>query len=115
MLGCQKDSSMENDFQDTMSIDDYDDQHLDSFNGLHENEEPDVIIDRFDNRRPSYPQTSRPRPDAHKESNIYDDKYLYEAFGYQHESERDRPSHRPFNDNGPPIIDKNYHSRPPAR
>ena len=105
MLGCQQASSQDND--------DYDDQHLNSFNGLDDNDEPDVIIDRFDNRRPSYSQ--RPRPDSHKDSNVYEDKYLYEAFGYQHDSERDRPSHRPFNNNGPTIIDKNYRPRPQSR
>ena len=75
-------------------------------------------IDRVYNthRRPVTKWKPEPYPSR---PNIYNDKNIYEAFNSEGSDERrgehDRPmaAHRPFDDNGPPIVDRNYYSRPP--
>ena len=68
------------------------------------------------NRRPVTKWKPEPYPSR---PNIYEDKNIYDAFNYEASDERrgeqDRPlaAHRPFDNNGPPIVDRNYYSRPP--
>ena len=60
---------------------------------------------RYENNdRPAYPE----RP------NIYKDKHIYDAFNYDSDSSRGelRPAHRPFINNGPAIVDRDYISKP---
>ena len=79
---------------------------------------PEYIIDRYDtNRRPEYPSR---RPEYPSRPNIYQDKNIYHAWNYdsgtRDYSSHPRPpaeaAHRPFDNNGPPIVDKSYVSRP---
>ena len=80
-----------------------------------EEEDPYQVldVDRWDNRlnRPSaYPQKNSGRP------TIYDEDDITKAWGSDHRlpyDSSDRPAQRPFKDDGPPIVDKDYVSRPP--
>ena len=69
----------------------------------HDHDESVILdVDRFDD--------SHRRPDYHQfkdQNNAYNDEDLYDAFNYGDYSISVRPSHRPFNNNGPAIIDRN--------
>ena len=95
---------------------DLDDMHYDvPEDSEEEDEDPYQVLDidrNYDNRRPSYPQKNSGRP------TIYDEDDLTNAWGSDRRPYRpdssDTPAHRPFDKNdGPPIVDRDYVSRPP--
>ena len=101
-LGCQDLDDMQLDYQE-----DSEEEEEDPYQVLD--------IDRWDmrNKRPSsYPQKNSGRP------TVYDDDHLTQVWGSDRRPYRpdisDAPAHRPFDkDDGPPIVDKDYVSRPP--
>ena len=125
-LGCFQPSDRPSDFT-SVSLEDVA-QSLDQ-ESLDNLEENNNSIDRNDNNRrpantnrlqndnrPSYPNRygSNERPAYPERPNIYKDKHIYDAFNYDADSSREhlRPAHRPFHNNGPALVDKNYVSQP---
>ena len=106
-LGCQDLDDIQVNFPE------YSEEHEEQ-----EEEDPYQVldVDRWDNRlnRPSsYPQKNSGRP------TIYDEADITKAWGSDHRlpygssESSDIPAQRPFKDDGPPIVDRDYVSRPP--
>ena len=116
-LGCPH-SARPSDFT-SVSLEDLEEvaQSLDE-ESLENLDQKNYNIDRDGNKSPSssYPDryNSDKWPSYPERPNIYKDKHIFDAFNYNSDSSRGqlRPAHRPFHDNGPAIIDKEYVSRP---
>ena len=115
-LGCLSQSDRPSDFT-SVSLEDVA-QSLDQESLENLDEKKQNNIDRNGNRPPSSSYSDRysndKRPSYPSRPNVYKDKHIFDAFNYNSDSSRGqlRPAHRPFHDNGPAIIDKEYVSRP---
>ena len=123
-LGCLPHSARPSDFT-SVSLEDLEEvaQSLDE-ESLENLDQKKHNIDRNGNKPPSSSSSSYPdrynsdkwpsRPSYPERPSIYKDKHIFDAFNYNSDSSRGqlRPAHRPFHDNGPAIIDKEYVSRP---
>ena len=111
-LGCFPQTDRPSDFT-SVSLEDVA-QSLDEESLENLDEKKQNNIDRDGNKSPHSSYNSDRWPSNPERPNIYKDKHIYEAFNYNSDSGRGqlRPAHRPFHNNGPAIIDKEYVSRP---
>ena len=111
-LGCLRHSDRPSDFT-SVSLEDVA-QSLDEESLENLDEKKQNNIDRDGNKSPHSSYNSDRWPSYPERPNVYKDKHIFDAFNYNSDSSRGqlRPAHRPFNDNGPAIIDKDYVSRP---